>query len=250
MPADEDRGPAARHQRGAVEFQVAEEGKIPSALAAIKGVGQKAVEAIVAAREAGGPFASLDDLFERVPLATVSQACVEALIKAGAFDGLGARRSQLLAVLPRAAQAGQASQDDRRRGQRSLFDAFGRERLGRARRRAPEPARHPRAARRRAPGRGEEGPRLLHVEPPPDPPRGPPAGPGHPPRGRPRRGRREGGGDPGRDDRRRPGQERPEEPVGPDPDGQAHLRGPDRVASRRCSGPRSSPSTKTSSRTT
>ena len=37
---------------------------------------------------------------------------------------LGARRSQLLAVLPRAVQGGQARQEDRRRGQRSLFDAF------------------------------------------------------------------------------------------------------------------------------
>ena len=68
---------------GSVEFQVAEEGKIAFALSAIKGVGQKAVEAIVAAREAGGPFASLDDLFERVPLATVTQACVEALDQGG-----------------------------------------------------------------------------------------------------------------------------------------------------------------------
>ena len=116
---------------GSVEFQVAEEGKIAFALSAIKGVGQKAVEAIVAAREAGGPFASLDDLFERVPLATVTQACVEALIKAGAFDGLGARRSQLLAALPRAAQPGQASQNDRKRGQREPLRRLRVERLGR-----------------------------------------------------------------------------------------------------------------------
>ena len=44
------------------------------------------------------------------------------MIRAGAFDVLGARRSQLLAILPRAIQAGQAKQDDRRRGQRGLFD--------------------------------------------------------------------------------------------------------------------------------
>jgi DNA polymerase-3 subunit alpha len=47
------------------------------------------------------------------------------LIKAGAFDVLGARRSQLLAVLSRAVQGGQARQEDRKRGQRSLFDSFG-----------------------------------------------------------------------------------------------------------------------------
>ncbi|GAC1467190.1 MAG: DNA polymerase III subunit alpha [Isosphaeraceae bacterium] len=109
---------------GVADFRVAEEGKIHFGLAAIKGVGFKAVEAIVAAREAGGPFTGLDDLFERVAQGTLSQSCVEALIKAGAFDSLAAHRSQWLAVLPRAAQAGQAYQDDRKRGQRSLFEAF------------------------------------------------------------------------------------------------------------------------------
>ena len=48
--------------------------------------------------------------------------CAETLIRAGAFDVLGAKRAQLLAILPRAIQAGQAKQDDRRRGQRGLFD--------------------------------------------------------------------------------------------------------------------------------
>lgn len=109
---------------GGPAFRVAAEGKIHFGLGAIKGVGFKAIDAIVKARDEAGPFSGLDDFFERVPLSTVSQACVEALIKAGAFDALGARRSQWLAVLPRAAQAGQAVQEDRRRGQRSLFEAF------------------------------------------------------------------------------------------------------------------------------
>src|SRR6185437_12811182 len=109
---------------GEAAFRVAAEGKIHFGLAAVKGVGLKAIEAIVAARAQGGPFTSLDDFFERVSLSIVSQSCVEALIKAGAFDCLGGRRSQWLAVLPRAAQAGQSVQEDRRRGQRSLFDAF------------------------------------------------------------------------------------------------------------------------------
>ncbi len=109
---------------GGAAFRVAAEGKIHFGLGAIKGVGVKAVEAIVAAREQGGPFTGLDDFFERVPLGVVSQACVETLIKAGAFDALGGKRSQWLAVLPRAVQAGQAIQEDRKRGQRGLFDAF------------------------------------------------------------------------------------------------------------------------------
>ncbi len=109
---------------GESSFCVASEGRIHFGLGAIKGVGFKAIDAIVAARAKGGAFTGLDDLFERVPLQVVGQSCVEALIKAGAFDPLGGRRSQWLAVLPRAAQAGQAVQEDRRRGQRSLFDAF------------------------------------------------------------------------------------------------------------------------------
>jgi DNA polymerase-3 subunit alpha len=85
-------------------------------------VGVKAVEAIVKARKQGGPFLSLDDFFERVSTREVASGCAETLIRAGAFDVLGARRAQLLAILPRAIQAGQAKQDDRRRGQRGLFD--------------------------------------------------------------------------------------------------------------------------------
>ena len=110
---------------GEATFKEAEEGKIHFGLGAIKGVGLKAIDAIVEARKTGIPFSGLDDLFERVPMGTVNQACVEALIKAGAFDSLGARRSQWLAVLPRAAQAGQTAQEDRKRGQKNLFDMFG-----------------------------------------------------------------------------------------------------------------------------
>src|SRR5262249_36766339 len=69
-------------------------------------------------------FRSLDDFCDRVSPRVVSQPHIESLIKAGAFDSLGSRRSQLLAVLPKVIQHGQARQDDRRRGQQSLFDAF------------------------------------------------------------------------------------------------------------------------------
>jgi DNA polymerase III subunit alpha len=108
--------------RGEVEFAVAAEGEIHFGLGAIKGVGTKAVEAIVAARQSGGPFRDLDDFLERMPPGVVGQGCVETLIDAGAFDWTGARRSQLLAILPRAFQSAQAKQADRKRGQRGLFD--------------------------------------------------------------------------------------------------------------------------------
>jgi DNA polymerase-3 subunit alpha len=106
----------------ALDFRPASEGKIHFGLGAVKGVGYKAVEAIITAREKSGPFRGLDDFFERISSSVVGQGCVETLIKAGAFDCLKARRSQLLAVLPRAVQAGQSRQADLRRGQRGLFD--------------------------------------------------------------------------------------------------------------------------------
>jgi DNA polymerase-3 subunit alpha len=109
---------------GQLTFQVASKGRIHFGLGAIKGVGFKAVEAIVKAREERGPYTSLDDFFERVSTKEVGAGCVETLIHAGAFDCLGARRAQLLAILPRALQAGQAKQEDRRRGQLGLFDVF------------------------------------------------------------------------------------------------------------------------------
>ncbi len=109
---------------GDLEFAPAGEGRIHFGLGAIKGVGFKAVEEILRARQEGGPFRSLDDFYERISSKICGQGCTETLIKAGAFDCLGGRRSQYLAVLPRAVQAGQARQEDRKRGQKSLFDAF------------------------------------------------------------------------------------------------------------------------------
>ena len=175
LPPDGDRGPAARHQpRVESSSRSPRRARSSSAWRRSRGSATRRSRRSCAAREAGGPFASLYDFFERVPPATVSQACVETLIKAGAFDGLGARRSQLLAVLPRAVQAGQAQPErPQARPAQPLRRLRASNGSARARRRAPEPARRPRAARRRAPGRGEEGPRLLHVEPPADPPRGP-----------------------------------------------------------------------------
>ena len=77
-------------------------------------MGSKAVEAIVEAREGGGAVPEPRRLLRaRLACGVVSQACVETLIKAGAFDALGGAAEPVLAVLPRAAQAGQAMQEDR-----------------------------------------------------------------------------------------------------------------------------------------
>jgi DNA polymerase-3 subunit alpha len=107
--------------RSDVDFAVSE-GKILFGLSAIKGCGSGASEAIVAARRQGGPFASLFDFCERVDPQACSRAAIETLIKAGAFDSLKAKRSQLMAAIDRAMQSGAAILADRRSGQRGLFD--------------------------------------------------------------------------------------------------------------------------------
>jgi DNA polymerase-3 subunit alpha len=99
-------------------------GGIRFGLAAVKGVGEKAVEAIIEARKSG-PFTSIFDFCERVDLRLVNHAVIECLIHCGAFDSLGARRSQLAAVLDRAMAQGGRVQDDRRSGQTSLFGDAG-----------------------------------------------------------------------------------------------------------------------------
>ena len=106
---------------GELEFSVAEEGKILFGLGAIKGVGTKAIDALIKARREGGTFKNLLEIFERTNQSVVTQGNVETLIKAGAMDCLGARRSQLLAVLPRVAKEGQSTRQDKSRGQLSLF---------------------------------------------------------------------------------------------------------------------------------
>ncbi|MGC8875323.1 MAG: OB-fold nucleic acid binding domain-containing protein, partial [Chloroflexia bacterium] len=94
-------------------------------LGAIKNVGSGAVQAILAARQRGGPFRDLDDFCERVDYHQLNSRVVESLIKAGAMDCLPGRREQLLADYPRAMAAGQQLQKAREVGQLSMFDLVG-----------------------------------------------------------------------------------------------------------------------------
>jgi DNA polymerase-3 subunit alpha len=106
-----------------VEFSV-QDGRIVFGLAAIKGCGGAAAEAIVAARRRGGPFRDLFDFCERVDSGAVSRATLEFLIQAGAMDCFGLRRSQLFALIDRAIQSAQTRAADRKSGQKSLFGAI------------------------------------------------------------------------------------------------------------------------------
>jgi len=108
---------------GGVEFTVVA-GNILFGLTAIKGVGRGAAEEIVRARQVQGPYRDIFDLCERLDLKVVPRAAMERLIKAGACDCWGARRSQLMHVLPGALQAAGELQQDRRRGQANFLDVF------------------------------------------------------------------------------------------------------------------------------
>ncbi len=93
-------------------------------LAAIKGVGVKAVQAVVTAREKGGRFESIYDFCECVDLTCVNRGVIEALIKAGAFDTTGAMRKALVESLDKAMQVGAEAQRDRASGQMTMFGSF------------------------------------------------------------------------------------------------------------------------------
>ena len=97
------------------------DGKIVFGLSAIKGCGDSAALAIEAAREKGGRYRDLFDFCERFDPTVVGRGAIESLIRAGAMDSLGVRRSQLAAVLDKAFSAGQVSAKNRRRGQSMLF---------------------------------------------------------------------------------------------------------------------------------
>ncbi|GIW95578.1 MAG: DNA-directed DNA polymerase [Pirellulaceae bacterium] len=106
--------------RSGVEF-VVHDGKIVFALAAIKGCGGAAAEAIVAERQANGPYRGLFDICQRLEGPACSRSVIENLIKAGALDGFGFSRRALLESVERAVQAAAAVQADKRRGQLTLF---------------------------------------------------------------------------------------------------------------------------------
>ena len=93
-------------------------------LAAVKNVGEGAVESIVAEREKTGPFKSLDDLCSRVDLRLMNKRVLEALVKCGAMDDFGARE-RVLAGLDGCMSAGQARQKATLAGQMDFFGGFG-----------------------------------------------------------------------------------------------------------------------------
>ncbi|HSF06480.1 MAG TPA: DNA polymerase III subunit alpha, partial [Methylomirabilota bacterium] len=91
-------------------------------LAAIKNVGEAAMESILATRNTNGSFQDLEDFCTRVDLRLVNRRVLESLIKAGAFDSLGLSRAHLMTTVDAALEAGQRRQRERVEGQASFFD--------------------------------------------------------------------------------------------------------------------------------
>ncbi|HYF18271.1 MAG TPA: DNA polymerase III subunit alpha, partial [Ramlibacter sp.] len=106
--------------RGLYRFEPVSDKVIRYGLGAVKGTGQQAIEAIVKAREEGGPFRSLYDFCCRVDRTRINKRTVEALIKAGAFDALQLNRASLVASIDRAFDFAATTEANANQG--GLFD--------------------------------------------------------------------------------------------------------------------------------
>ncbi len=102
-------------------FSVAD-GQIRYALSAIKSVGRPVIDAVVAEREARGPYLNLGDFVTRVTDRDMNKRVVEHFIKAGAMDSLGGTRKQLLSVYLQVMDGIQQNRKNNLAGQISLFD--------------------------------------------------------------------------------------------------------------------------------
>ncbi len=91
------------------------------ALAGIRNVGEKAMDAIVTDREGHGWFASLEDLFRRVPPGSMNRRAIEGLAAAGAFDSLETNRAKVIANADLLLAAADEAERSRTSGQAALF---------------------------------------------------------------------------------------------------------------------------------
>ena len=111
-----------------LDFKVVGDGDdklIRFGLGAVRGVGEGAVESVLAARAEKGVFSSVYDFAERVDTMRVNRRVLEALVKAGAFDSIGAalskNRAQQFGALDAALERAAQTQKDKKSGQGSLF---------------------------------------------------------------------------------------------------------------------------------
>ncbi len=106
-----------------MEFTVSGK-RIRFGLAAVKNVGEAAIDEMLSLRKEG-PFKSLVDFLSRVGSRKVNKKVIESLVKCGAFDFTGEPRARLFASLESAMDEAQGVQRDRDNGQKSIFDVLG-----------------------------------------------------------------------------------------------------------------------------
>ncbi|ATG74624.1 DNA polymerase III subunit alpha [Zobellella denitrificans] len=106
---------------GRYRFTVNEDGHIVYGIGAIKGVGEAPIEAILEAREQGGPFRDLFDFCNRVDLKKLNKRVMEKLILSGAMDRLGPHRASLMATLEEAMKAADQHARAEALGQGDMF---------------------------------------------------------------------------------------------------------------------------------
>jgi len=106
---------------GLYKFTVNDDNEIVYGIGAVKGVGEGPIEAIIAARESGGPFVDLFDFCARVDLKKTNKRVLERLVKSGAMDNLGPHRAALFESLPDAIKAAEQHAKAQAIGQDDLF---------------------------------------------------------------------------------------------------------------------------------
>lgn len=102
-------------------FSVTNKG-IRYGLSALKSVGKSVIDKVVEERNLHGPYISLKDFMERLSSKEVNKRTIESLIKAGAFDGLGANRRQMMIAYPQIMEEVHKSEKNAMSGQMSLMD--------------------------------------------------------------------------------------------------------------------------------
>ncbi|WP_230292738.1 DNA polymerase III subunit alpha [Croceicoccus sp. Ery5] len=115
-------GPCINHSEAEYTVEPTQEGhQVRYALAGLRNVGEKAMDAIVAEREARGRFESLKDLFERLPAGSMNRRQLEALAAAGALDALEPNRAKVTANAELLLAVTDAAVREKASGQAGLF---------------------------------------------------------------------------------------------------------------------------------
>ncbi len=107
--------------RSGFRFRAADPSTVIYGMGAVKGVGQGVIEAMVAEREANGPFASLHDLCRRLDGRRLNRRVLEALVRAGCMDTIGVNRATLMATIPPALKAAEQQSRNAAMGQNDMF---------------------------------------------------------------------------------------------------------------------------------